>query len=120
MMAQPALEHDGGVQCNLAYERGRIVPTISASVSWLIFVVTGSGRPSLPKLARRRSVRARRFSLELNRWSTRFSSTRLLRVSRYVVNNAPNSGAFWRTRIISALAIRITVLPVIAKAVARR
>jgi hypothetical protein len=31
--------------------RGRVVPIISASVSWLIFVVIGSGVPSLPKFA---------------------------------------------------------------------
>ena len=31
--------------------RERVVPIISASVSWLIFATRGSGRPSLPKLA---------------------------------------------------------------------
>ena len=36
-----------------------------ASVSWLIFAIIGSGRPSLPKFARSRRTRARRFSLEL-------------------------------------------------------
>lgn len=59
--------------------RERVVPTISASVSWLIGVVTGCGPPSLPKFVSRRSVRASRFSLELKSWSTRSSSTRLLR-----------------------------------------
>ena len=34
--------------------RGRVVPIISASVSWLTRVAIGSDRPSLPKLARRR------------------------------------------------------------------
>jgi hypothetical protein len=43
-----------------------VVPIISASVSWLIFAMIGSGRPSLPKFARSRRVRASRFSLELN------------------------------------------------------
>jgi len=43
----------------------RVVPIISASTSWLILVVTGSARPSLPKLASRRRSRAKRFSLEL-------------------------------------------------------
>jgi hypothetical protein len=47
------------------FMRGRVVPTISASVSWLIFVVIGCAAPALPKLASRRSVRASRFSLEL-------------------------------------------------------
>ena len=45
--------------------RGRVVPMISASVSWLIGVVIGCGPPSWPKFASRRSVRASRFSLEL-------------------------------------------------------
>ena len=31
----------------------RVVPTISASVSWLIFGITNSGLPSFPKLASR-------------------------------------------------------------------
>jgi hypothetical protein len=46
--------------------RDRVVPIISASVSWLIFAMIGSGRPSLPKFARSRRIRASRFSLELN------------------------------------------------------
>src|ERR1700719_3985502 len=47
--------------------RERVVPTISASVSWLILAITGSGFPSLPKLAISKSTLARRFSLELKR-----------------------------------------------------
>jgi hypothetical protein len=35
-----------------------VVPIISASVSWLIFAMTGSGLPSLPKFAIRRSALA--------------------------------------------------------------
>jgi hypothetical protein len=50
--------------------RERVVPTISANVPWLIFSIPGSGWLSFPKLAGRRSTRARRFSLELKRWST--------------------------------------------------
>jgi hypothetical protein len=46
--------------------RDRVVPIISASVSWLTFAMIGSGLPSLPKFASRRRARARRFSLELN------------------------------------------------------
>ena len=46
--------------------RERVVPIISARVSWLTFAMTGSGRPSLPKFASKRRVLARRFSLELN------------------------------------------------------
>src|SRR6202035_4695691 len=44
----------------------RVVPIISASVSWLIFAISGSGLDSLPKFAISRSSRASRFSLELN------------------------------------------------------
>ena len=36
--------------------RARVVPTISASISWLIFAITGSGLPSLPKFASSRST----------------------------------------------------------------
>src|SRR5580704_13014121 len=43
--------------------RDRVVPIISASVSWLIFAMRGSGRPSLPKLANSSSSRASRWSL---------------------------------------------------------
>ena len=39
--------------------RDRVVPIISASVSWLIFAMIGSGLPSLPKFANRRSARSR-------------------------------------------------------------
>ena len=46
--------------------RDRVVPIISASVSWLTFAIPGSGVPSLPKFANSSSRRARRFSLELN------------------------------------------------------
>ena len=56
--------------------RDRVVPTISASISWLTFPMTGAGAPSLPKFAIRRSTRARRFSLELNSWSTKTRSRR--------------------------------------------
>jgi hypothetical protein len=40
----------------------RVVPMISASVSWLIFGITISGLPSLPKLASRSRTRASRFT----------------------------------------------------------
>ena len=48
--------------------RERVVPIISANVSWLIFGLIGVGLPSLPKFANKRRSRARRFSLELNNW----------------------------------------------------
>jgi hypothetical protein len=38
--------------------RDRVVPIISASVSWLKFPTIGSGLPSLPKFASRRRSRA--------------------------------------------------------------
>lgn len=46
--------------------RDRVVPTISAKVSWLMLAITGSGLLSFPKWASKRSTRANRFSLELN------------------------------------------------------
>ena len=46
--------------------RERVVPIISARVSWLILAISGSGFPSLPKFANSRRSRASRFSLELN------------------------------------------------------
>jgi hypothetical protein len=46
--------------------RDLVVPIISASVSWLIFAMTVSRLPSLPKFANSSKAHARRFSLELN------------------------------------------------------
>jgi hypothetical protein len=54
--------------------RDRVVPIISASVSWLTLAMTDSGFPSLPKFASNRRSRARRFSLE-----SKSSSTAVLR-----------------------------------------
>jgi hypothetical protein len=48
--------------------RERVVPTISARVSWLILGITFSGFPFLPNRANSRSIRANRFSLELKSW----------------------------------------------------
>ena len=45
--------------------RERVVPIISARVSWLNFAMTGSVFPSLPKLAISNRTRANLFSLEL-------------------------------------------------------
>jgi hypothetical protein len=45
--------------------RERVVPIISAKVSWLTFARIGWGLLSLPKFAKRSKARARRFSLEL-------------------------------------------------------
>ena len=45
--------------------RDRVVPIISASVSWLIFAMRGFGQPSLPKLANSGNSRASLFSVEL-------------------------------------------------------
>ena len=46
--------------------RDRVVPIISAKVSWLTLGITASGFPSFPKLANSKRRRANRFSLELN------------------------------------------------------
>jgi hypothetical protein len=45
--------------------RDRVVPTISASVSCVIFGISVSGSPGLPNSANNRRILARRFSLEL-------------------------------------------------------
>jgi hypothetical protein len=45
--------------------RELVVPTILATVAWLIFAITGFGLPCLPKFAMMSSSLARRFSLEL-------------------------------------------------------
>ena len=47
--------------------RDLVVPIISASVSWLIFAMTGSALTSFPKFAIKRRTLARRFSLELKK-----------------------------------------------------
>ena len=59
----------------------RVVPIMSASISWLIFGITVSGVPSCPHLASSRSARASLFSLELKSWSIRSASTRIVRLS---------------------------------------
>ena len=100
--------------------RDRVVPTISASVSWLIFAMTGSGLPSLPKFAIRRSSLARRFSLELKSWSTKSSSTREFRDNRYAMNISENFGSSWSTRTMAALSSRMMTHSVIATTVAKR
>jgi hypothetical protein len=46
--------------------RERVVPIMSASVSWLTFAITFFGLLSSPKFASSSSARASRFSLELN------------------------------------------------------
>jgi len=62
--------------------RDPVAPIISGRVSWLTLTSIGRGLPSFPKCASRSRSHARRFSLELNNWSIRSSSMRLLRVNR--------------------------------------
>jgi hypothetical protein len=87
---------------------------------WLTFAMTGSGRPSLPKFAIRRSNLARRFSLELNSWSTRSASTRAFRDKMYARNISENFGSSWSTRTMAALSNLMMTQSVIAAAVAKR
>ena len=61
---------------------------MSASVSWLTLAMTGCGFPSLPKFANNSRARASRFSLELNSWSTKSSSTRTVRAKRCAINRS--------------------------------
>src|SRR3984957_5763798 len=79
--------------------------------------MTGSGRLSLPKFANRSSARAKRFSLELNSWSTASSSTRMVRVRRCERNISEKVGSSWRTRMIAAFSNRMISQSVIAVAV---
>jgi hypothetical protein len=51
--------------------RARVVPTISAKVSWLIFGITFSDLPSFRKRASNKRVRPNRFSAESKSWSTK-------------------------------------------------
>jgi hypothetical protein len=44
------------------------------------------GSTVLPKLASKRRARAKRFSLELNNWSTKSASTRIVRAKRCETN----------------------------------
>jgi hypothetical protein len=53
------------------FTRGRVVPTISASVAWEIGGTTRMSVLRLPHRASNNNVRANRFSLKLNSWSIR-------------------------------------------------
>jgi hypothetical protein len=59
-----------------------VVPTISASVSWLTFKLAGSGLDCSPKFASTNRIRANRFSLELKIWPTKSCSIRSIRDSK--------------------------------------
>ena len=69
------------------------MPIMSASVSWLTLAMTGSRFPSLPKFANKSKARASRFSLELNSWSTKSSSTPIVRAKRCAVNSSEKSAS---------------------------
>jgi hypothetical protein len=60
---------------------------MSASVSWLTLAITCSCFPFLPNFANKSKARASRFSLELNSWSTKSSSSRIVRAKRCAVNS---------------------------------
>ena len=53
---------------------------MSARVSWLTLAMTCCCFPSVPKFANKSRARASRFSLELNSWSTKSSSTRTVAI----------------------------------------
>ena len=85
------------------FTRDRVVPTISASVSWEIFGMTRCGVCSSPKRASSSRVRASRFSAELNSWSMRSSSMRTFLVSRCAMNPSDISCSSCSSRRMSAL-----------------
>ena len=62
--------------------RERVVPIMSANASWVIGGIKVSSSPGLPNEAINKRVRARRFSLELNNWSTKSAWVRTPRASR--------------------------------------
>jgi hypothetical protein len=88
--------------------REYIVPIMSASVSWLTLAITGSCFPSLPKFANNRRACASRFSLELNSWSIRSSSTRTVRAKICAVNSSENFGSARSIRTMVVLSTRVT------------
>src|SRR5438034_16502 len=96
--------------------RARVVPIISASVSCEILGRTLSGPSILAYCGSNRSVRARRFSLELNSWSTRSSSIRMLRASMCVMNRSDSAGCRCSRRTIRTLSTWRMLLAVIAVA----
>ena len=57
--------------------RGRVVPTISARISWDTLGSAGRGPSFLPYCASSKSILARRFSVELKSWSIRSSSRKI-------------------------------------------
>src|ERR1700730_3412995 len=62
------------------------------------------------------NIRASLFSLELKSWSTKSSSYRIFRVSKYATNISENACSRWSTSTIDFLSIRITEQSVIAVA----
>jgi hypothetical protein len=86
--------------------RDRVVPIISASVTWVIFGIRVSGSPGLPNSAIRRRILARRFSLELKSWSTRSACVRILRARRNLRKRSEKACQFSRSSrlVYSALA----------------
>ena len=82
--------------------RERVVPIMSASVSCEILGISVSGSPGCPNSAISNRILARRFSLELKRWSTRSAWTRILRASKNFKNRSDKSCSSLITRIISS------------------
>src|SRR5712672_4302111 len=80
-------------------------------------LLTDSCLPSLPKFANNSRARARRFSLELNNWSTKSSSTRRVRAKRCAVNSSEKFGSSRSIRTIVDLSTRASMQSVKALAV---
>src|ERR1700733_9161474 len=77
-------------------------------------------RIPLPKFARSRRARARRFSLELNSWSIRSSSIRPFRFNKSAMNSSENLGSSRMVAIMASLAMRVMRHSSIAVAVVTR
>ena len=71
--------------------RDRVVPIMSASVSCVIGEISVSGMPGWPNSAISNKIRARRFSLVWNSWSTKSARTRILRADRKAMKTLASS-----------------------------
>lgn len=80
----------------------RVVPIIVSKCFLLISARIGSGEPTLPKLASS-STRARRFSVELNSWSIKSSSTRAFLAKMCEINICENAGSLRQSGRLSLL-----------------
>ena len=100
--------------------RDRVVPIISASVSWLTFAITGSGLTFLAKIRQQKKRPCQALLARIEQLIDQSASTRMVRAKRCEMNISENAGSSWRTRIMAAFSSRMISHSVIAAAVAMR